>query len=248
MPIATDKAWLKGRNKHVTGFCNNVNKPAQCEGTKPTSGGVALPVCEHYLTCPCECHYRIDKMFELGNMERQVVPNPNYVSKKAEFVMPEPVIDPATIVAVTPDGSITPQDPSEPVPVATAAKDAPLATRRTDTGRAARGGLEAQVWDALCHYLGIGATQGEVELGQPLTPKLLGEWIAEKYKIPTPSSGAINAVWDRWERLGFAEQAKKPNRFVKFTGSGSWEELVKLKSVNKRQEKQAKTRTMQGYR
>ena len=83
---------------------------------------------------------------------------------------------------------------------------------------------------------------------EPITPKVVGDWIAEKYKIPTPSSGAINAVWDRWVKLNFAEQAKKPNRFVKFTGSGTWEELSRIKASIKRQQKSAASAARRGFR
>lgn len=228
MPISTDKKWLKGRNKFMTGFCNDSGKPGQHEGQKPKSGDKPLPTCEYWDTCPCVCHQNVDKMFEMTGLERRLVPNPEYVHEASEFVIPDVAIDPLGPVAVPVAGVIGPDDDERPVAAQDGPSTAPLAQRRTPTGRAARGGLEAQVWEA-CRSI-------EEE---PLTPKLVGEFIAEKYTIPTPSSGAINAVWDRWSKLGFAEQGKKPNRFVKFTGDGTWEELCRIKSSTKRQKKSA---------
>lgn len=240
MPVLTakgaeQKAWLKDRNKFVSGYCNEHGKPGQHEGTKPKSGSVPLPTCPFWLECPCECHWNVDQMFKITGLERQVIPNPEYVHEPSEFIIPDDVEDPLGTVAVTVTDTDAPPDPERPVGTQDGPSTAPLAQRRTPTGRAARGGLEAQVWEA-CRSI-------EEE---PLTPKLVGEFIAEKYTIPMPSSGAINAVWDRWTKLGFAEQGKKPNRFVKFTGDGTWEELVRLKGSTKRQAKAAATAAKRG--
>ena len=226
MPISKDKQWIKGRNKHLSGFCNDVNKPAQHEGTKAKSGDVPLPTCPFWEECPGECHKTVDMLFEATGMERQEMPNPEYIPDHGDF-LPPLVADPIGLAdASTVDGVMTPPDDQRPVDTPSVAAATPLAQRRTDTGRAARGGLEAQVWDALQNIK-----------GEATTPKLVGEWIAEKYKIPTPSSGAINAVWDRWTRIGFCEQAKKPNRFLKFTSTGTWEELMRLKQSGKLQKR-----------
>ena len=237
MPLSTDKKWLKGRNKHMTGFCNDSGKPGQHEGQKPRSGGKPLPTCPFWQECPCVCHQNVDMLFEVTGMERQEVPNPEYAPVHGEFVMPDVTFDPIGNAAVTSDDTSDGSNPQEIVATPHAPVLAPLAARRTDTGRAARGGLEAQVWDACSHIT-----------EHPITPKAVGEWIVERYKIPTPSSGAINAVWDRWVKLNFAEQAKKPNRFVKFTGSGTWEELSRMKASIKRQQKSAASAARRGFR
>lgn len=236
---AEERAWLKTRSKYCTGFCNDINKPAQCEGTKPKSyKGVPMKTCEFYLDCPCECHYRIDQMFKVTGMERQLMPNPEYVAPVIEFHMPEFTEDPLGTVAVTSGGVIVPPDDELDVTTPPAPAVAPLAQRRTETGRAARGGLEAQVWDACFNMPG----------DDDLTPKQVVEWIAEKYKIPIPSTGAVNAVWERWVKLGFATIAKKPNRFTGFSNDGTWEELVRTKASAKRQIKTAKTAAKLGRR
>lgn len=227
---AAQREWLKDRMKICTGFCNNINKPAQCEGTKPRSGDVALITCPMWQTCPCECHWNIDEMFKITGLERKAVPNPDYDPPHSDFVIPEYTADPLGIPAVT-DDDTSAAPVVEPTLVAPhSPASVPLVARRTETGRTARGGLEAQVWDAL--------RTGTFPTPEP-QPKHVSEWIAEKYKIPTPSSGAINAVWDRWEKFGFATQAKKPNRFTGFTGEGTWEELAKLKGKVKRETKAA---------
>lgn len=236
---AEQRAWLKGRSKYCTGFCNNFNKPTQCEGTKLRSyKGDPMKTCEFYLTCPCECHYRVDEMFKATGLERKLVPNPEYMPPVSTFVMPDFAIDPLGPVAVTSGRVIAPDDDELDVTPPPAPAAAPLATRRTETGRAARGGLEAQVWDACFNMPGE----------DDLTPKQVVEWIAEKYKIPTPSTGAVNAVWERWVKLGFSTIAKKPNRFTGFSHEGTWEELVRMKGSAKRQQKSAKTAMKLGRR
>jgi len=234
MPVSKNKKWLKDRNKYVSGYCNDVHKQPQCEGTKPKSwNGNPMPTCPLWDKCPCECHQRIDEMFEATGLPRQVMSNPDYKPDLHSFVMPERMDNPLGTPAVALNGGMDPErveDAYAPAPVAPVA---PLAQRRTETGRAARGGLEAQVWDA-CNKL---FKPGD----DHVTPKLVAEWISVNYKIPTPSTGAVNAVWDRWTRFGFATQAKKPNRFTGFTGEGTWEELARLKSSSKRQEKMART-------
>lgn len=236
---AEQRAWLKDRAKNCTGFCNDFNKPAQCEGTKPRNyKGQPLPTCEYFSTCPCSCHWNVDQMFSMTGLDRKLVPNPEYVPPVAEFVMPDFTEDPLGTVAVADGGVIEPVDHERPVAVPPTPDATPLAHRRTETGRAARGGLEAQVWDACFNMPGE----------DDLTPKQVVDWIADKYKIPTPSTGAVNAVWERWVKLGFATVAKKPNRFTGFSNDGTWEELVRMKGSAKRQAKSAKVAQRLGRR
>ena len=236
---AEQKFWLKGRDKFLTGYCNSINKPAQCEGTKPRSlTGNPMKTCERFFSCPCECHWRVDEMFRITGLERKLVPNPEYQTPVSDFVMPEITEDPVGDVAATSAPVIGHPDDEPPTTAPSAPAVAPLAQRRTETGRAARGGLEAQVWDACFNMPG----------DDDLTPKQIVEWIAEKYKIPTPSTGAVNAVWERWVKLDFATLGKKPNRFTGFQHEGTWEELVRMKGSAKRQAKSAKTAMRLGRR
>lgn len=233
VPASTkeNREWLKTRSKHVSGFCNENGKPGQHEGSKPVNhAGRPLPTCNLWTTCPCECHKRLDDTFASVGRDRFEMLNPDYKPVVDEFVMPEFVVESPVAAASVVGGESVPYvsvDAANPIPVMPAA---PLAERRTETGRAARGGLEAQVWEAVDVIL----KQGD---SLEITPKVVADMIAERYKIPTPSSGAVNAVWDRWEKLGFSEQAKKPNRFVRWCNQGTWEELAGLKSKAKREKK-----------
>jgi hypothetical protein len=239
------REWLKGRNKYPSGYCNSYNKDAQHEGTKPKNvRGMPLKTCPMWQTCPCECHYNLDTLFaSVGKTREEEVPNPEYMTPKAEFRMPA-VPDPIEHApAVSEDGVTSPPDLEHPLGAASSQSTAPLASRRTPTGRAARGGLEAQVWEACRRWADMPSHAHIL-----CTPKLTAEDIAEKYKIPTPSSGAIAAVWDRWEKLGFAEQAKKPLRFTGFTGNSSWEHLQRMKSTRRTVKKAAESAARRGFR
>lgn len=237
-----ERAWLKGRNKYCSGFCNNYGKPAQCEGTKPRNTlNHALKTCPMWMVCPCECHHRVDEMFAMTGQERVPIPNPEYDPPLSEFLMP---YVPDTLPdhdAVNGSGVTTPPNLEHPLDGHTAPAADALASTRTPTGRAARGGLEAQVWEACTEW-----RKGALDV--LCTPKMIADFIAERYKIPTPSSGAINAVWDRWTKIGFAQQAKKPNRFLGFTGEGSWEELLRIKARTKISKRSADSMARRGFR
>jgi hypothetical protein len=177
------------------------------------------------MTCPCECHQRIDEMFKLAGMERLLANKSAYVPERVDFnpddYLPkrdEPApFDPFAVVA--------PIDVERPVAPASEAHTAPITERRTDTGRAAKGALEAQVWEQCVVF---------AKAGIPATPKMLSNLIADKYHIATPSTGAIGAVFDRWVKLGFAEKNNRPVQFLRFTGEGTWQELEKMKAQFKK--------------
>lgn len=228
MPKSTNREWLKGRSKFPSGFCNGHGKPAQCEGTRPSSGGHPLPVCPFWDTCPCECHRLVDEMFTMTGLDRQFMPNPDYIPEKTHWLPPK-VEDPIT--GGDASGYVGPSTPDSNEDAPPARVDPvrpPLVERRTPLGYAGRGTLEAQVWECVTALADI----------QPDT-KTVSDWIANKYAIPTPSRGAIQAVWIRWEKFGFATWAKKPVRFVAFKGDGSWTELERIKASSKQQKKSA---------
>jgi hypothetical protein len=108
----------------------------------------------------------------------------------------------------------------------------------TPTGIRAKGQLENEVL-AVCNDFAKGVYDWS-----DCTPKLVSEEIARKKAIEPPSTGAINAVWDRWEKLGFALQGKKPSRFVAFCVDGSLLTLedMKLKAKRQRRLSQAESR------
>ena len=228
--------------KHImkikTGYCSN----GCCEGTKPKSfKGNPMPTCKFFLICACECHARLDKMFKDIGEERILIENAEYVPDIIPFNIEDYINTGDSTVAFADGGPDTPNGHERPLAGQPGRSPDVLAGRRTDTGRAARGGLEAQVWD-LCRVFMSKGAEGLV------TPKILAEAIADHYKIPTPSTGAIGAVFDRWEKLGFAKQAKKPVRFMGFTGRGTWEELLIMKGKTKRERKMDKVSARRGFR
>lgn len=85
----------------------------------------------------------------------------------------------------------------------------------SDSGRRARGALELQVLDLCMRY-----TQDEIEWDEDedpfLTPSIISDEIAHLYGCTAPSTGAIGAVFDRWESWGLAYFATKPVRFLMF--------------------------------
>lgn len=232
------KLWLKDRNKYPSGFCNEHGKPGQHEGQRPKDWrGRGMMVCSFYLDCPCACHYEVDKLFKLTGMERKLMENPDYHVEKGDWKMPL-VADPVTgTVASDPDRVIDPDDPEHACTPAPVASTTPLVERRTPLGYAGRGTLEAQVWDA-CRWM--------VEYNIQATTLAVSEWIASKYKVPTPSRGAIQAVWVRWDKLNFGSLEKKPVHFSGFLNQGTWEELERLKGAAKQQKKSAEAAAKRG--
>lgn len=209
-------------SKIKTGFCGNGN----CEGTnKKSFSGQPMKTCQFYLTCACECHDQIGKLFEMTGQTRILVDSSGYVVPKSEFVMPESssrdtlsTSDPDTPPRTDEDG---PTDPA-PAPVA-------RSFQPTASGRTARGQLEVWVLNQ--------CTIWKVEqFDFPCTPAWISKNIAHDEAIPPPSVGAISAVFDRWVKLGFAVIEKKPTRFTGFTPEGERLGLDKMKANAKRSE------------
>lgn len=202
------------RNEHVlkykTGFCQNGN----CEGTaKRTVSGKPFATCKWWKRCPCDCHKTYDTMFSMSDMERQVVDNSGYSPDLGEFKMPtleERIAAIASSMALSPTRPVVIESPApETVPVTLARTFAP-----TRSGRAARGELAQWV-------------KTEVDIwvvdqpGYKCTPAYVAEAIAKTQGFGKPPSvGAVDAVFKRWERIGFAEIGRKPTRFLKYTDKG----------------------------
>jgi hypothetical protein len=110
----------------------------------------------------------------------------------------------------------------------------------TPTGRRARGQLEYDVLRVCREY-----SENYYDW-DACTPKLVAERIGIQNAIEPPSTGAINAVWDRWEKLQFAEQAKKPSRFVGFLGPSDDATLDRMKSKVKREKKRTQAEIKRG--
>lgn len=257
---ATDKKWLEGRSKYVTGFCATINIPEQSqghEGTSPKSwSGKPMRTCTDFQNCPCECHYQIDQMYAMIDAPR---PEPEQSPAYLEFVREQlaafdntvvwesPVVAPLS----TPDGTDTPPDDERPVATPSRPALPPLSTDPyhgtarpgfigTPTGRRARGELEFDVLFVCDEFM------RDVYEWEHCLPKLVAERIAIMNQTEPPSTGAINAVWDRWEKMGFAKQEKRPSRFVGFIVDGSHRTLVMMKNEAKSKKRRAQAEQRRG--
>ena len=223
----------KGRRKFRTGWCAS----GYCEGTKPE--GIAT--CSDFERCPCECHLKIDKMFEMADEPRILIENPNHhpFSKKRDYWMPGDSEPDGDSILGLPDAVESTESDAQPALVP---GHQPRA-ERTPTGRKRKGGLEMEVLHVCTEFV------EEVYEWELCTPKLVAEAIGTQNAEEPPSTGAVQAVWNRWEVLGFAEQAKKPARFVRFTHSShAAGDLERLKSDVKKASRKRKAEERRGVR
>jgi hypothetical protein len=111
----------------------------------------------------------------------------------------------------------------------------------TPTGRKARGELEYEVL-AVCADFAADVFDWET-----CTPKLVAAEIGKREAKEPPSTGAINAVWQRWEQLGFASHNKKPLRFLFFNQpEHSASDLQSLKVKTRRAKRRSLTEAKRG--
>lgn len=249
-----DKKWLEGRLKHPTGFCTPYN-PLDVqghEGTKPKSrSGKPLPVCTAWETCPCTCHKEIDDMYTLTGLPREPAEqNPEYEAAIAEkHLLTQVMLDSLALPTghfngLSIPGDTSAHDADEGAVAANVATSSPVPQPQftpTPTGRRARGQLEYDVLKVCQDY-----AAGVFDWAE-CTPKLVSLEIGKLEAVEPPSTGAINAVWDRWEALGFATQDKKPSRFVKFNVNppSSWT-LDRMKAQVKREKKRGQAEQKRG--
>lgn len=234
-------AWVKKRKvlrqkdhperTHFSGFCNN----GHCEGTRPKNyKGVGLKTCPHFLTCVCICHVEQDEMFEVVGMERRLVENPEYHVPKSIYVMPDPLDYRKEFGG--PEKRVGPIDhrAMEGEELTSESIIKGTAFHETASGRRARGALEYQVLEACNKAMDVWPDELEI------TPKRIADYIADKGG-GIVSSGAVDAVWKRWVKMGFAEVASSPVRFVDYTAKQNQtiEQLEAAKSKYKRSERSA---------
>lgn len=205
----------------ITGFCSS----GWHEGDEATNyAGKPAPTCKFYLTCPCKCHVELDKMFNMAEKMRELVNRSEYVPDLGGFVIPEWS---AYHMSSSDNDTDTPpvlESPAPGIVPASLARD----FGPTATGRAARGELESWV-KSKCDEWKIEEYQFDC------TPKWIAEEISTDLGIKAPSVGAISAVFERWEKLGFAKVGKKPTRFFDYTEDGIKLGLDKMKANAKRQ-------------
>lgn len=244
----------KVKKKLISGFCAN----GQHEGTKPVSfNGAPMRSCDLWENCGCTCHGKITEMYQLAGMDREPPEQSvDYLAamraQRAEFAMPSLYDMPPDTPLSTPDGTGTPPDVERVVATPERAaygtnEPPPHGTVEptfdpTPTGRRARGQLEFDVLKICDEF------SRDVYEWEHCTPKLVAERIGHMYATEPPSTGAINAVWDRWEKLGFAKQDKKPSRFVCFEMDGSLVTLQMLKAKVRSDKKRLRADQRRGVR
>ena len=231
----------RGRQYHMskvrTGYC----MIGSCEGTKPKSYlGHPMPTCTFWRTCPCKCHKVYDRMFAESGMDRQAVDNSGYTVDRGGFLPIEIVVrETPSVLSSAPvatDGPVYESPAPGLVPAVLARSFAP-----TPTGRAARGELEYDVKRAVDTFI------IEQEDGY-CTPVWIATEIGKFKGYAPPSTGAVTAVLERWVAYGFAEIAKKPTRFVRYTDEGVKMGLEALRDRHKRRSKMAQTAAKLGRR
>lgn len=189
------------RDEHLlpflTGFCDS----GWHEGHK-----VDKPTCKFWVTCPCECHAQLSIMMEMTGQERTLVDNSTFRPKDT-FVRVSLTEAVQTSLAANPKVSIAPSPAPGIVPQVVTKEFAP-----TPSGRAGRGQLESWVRQVTDEWA--------VEGGPNCTPSFVSERIARRHGISPPSSGAVDAVFKRWTKIGFAVIETKPTRFARYTEDG----------------------------
>jgi hypothetical protein len=160
--------------------------------------------------CSCTCHVMLDKMFEMLGMERVIQDNPEYHAPVRDYWMPSPEERVASFIAASNGEARYVESPApEVVPATVERIFAPTAS-----GRSARGELELLV-KKICDVWAVDR--------EPLncTPAYISEAVAKAQGWgKPPSQGAVNAVLERWVKLGFATIEKKPTRFTGYTAEG----------------------------
>lgn len=211
--IPKGQSECRNRKRHLhkfpTGFC----AAGFHEGTKAKdASGKPTKVCEFWQSCNCPCHMTLDKMYALSGMPRVPVENPEYRRPHSEFWMPS--AEDRAMMHVSSNSGVTdaPVVIESPIPEAI-----PASIRRdftpTPTGRSGRGQLESWVKEACDEWI-------VEKYSWPCTPSWIAEWVQKNKGVGNQSQGAVNAVFERWTKLGFAVIEKKPTRFVRYTPDG----------------------------
>jgi hypothetical protein len=228
-------------NAFKTGFCSN----GWCEGTKAkTWKGTPAPTCKFWETCPCDCHDLISKMFAMSDMERIPVDESGYVAEDGGFkritdadraqwaaeraARSSGMASDAPLVIESPAPGIVPPSIQRTF-------------RPTASGRAARGELETQINQACAEWL-------VEQYPWPCTPLWISETIGKAAGIKPPSTGAITAALDKWQKLGYASVARKPVRFTGFTEEGIRLGLEVMKEEHRRKRDQIRSELERGVR
>jgi hypothetical protein len=190
----SDVLDLKGM---ISGFCD----VGSHEGTRPKgwSSGTPMKTCPYWLSCGCDCHKEVTRMFEMTGQERIEVPNPEYRPYERTFWMPS-----LEDKLPEPQADVVEHDDHLQV---------------TATGRTRKGSLETAVQKVVLAWQELPVAQ-RIE---GLSVKDISEKVYENEGASLekpPSLGAVAAVLDRWVKYGYVMLGTKPVRVVTLTKEG----------------------------
>jgi hypothetical protein len=195
------------QSRYVTGFCN----VGLHEGTSPTSpSGKPMKVCVAHEVCTCHCHKFFTDMYKTAGVVRVCHQNPRYEPAHPVDLTWLDDVRKAALLAASVRRPEPIEQPSSVLPslVETANSFTP-----TEDGHRARGQLEMEVQRICFEYLA-----GDSDFcDEPLTTAACAEQINPD---SPPSSGAVGAVFDRWEKIGYAIIHHKPIFFAGLTLDG----------------------------
>lgn len=216
------------RNEHIrnmkTGFCHS----KFCEGTKARSySGQPAPTCKFWLVCPCDCHDIVSMMFQVNDLPRVLMENPEYVP----YHMPQMMTLDERAANIAARKEEARQHRLEETRLLDGGDDI-----HSPSGRTRRGLLEQWV-EFACK---LWAVNPSVDC----TPAWLSDTISMVNSVDPPSVGAIDSVLRRWVEVGYATTAQKPNRFTGFTPEGERLGLAVLKEKNRMQAKRYNAPTL----
>jgi hypothetical protein len=160
--------------------------------------------------CMCECHARITAMCESVGMERTIMGNPEYEPYVRGFWMPG-------LDGVAQSDAINTRvrrAPRDPVGAVIKFDEPDVTFEPLPNGNLRPGQLEYWVNQQVRAW-----AYGYLELDH-CTPPLIAQTIAEVYGVKVPSQGAVRAVMDRWEKLGYCLVASGPFRVTALTPEG----------------------------
>lgn len=197
----------------ITGFCHS----GWHEGMK-----IDKPTCKFWITCPCDCHTSLSRMYAMTDTERVMVNNSTYVPDRGSFVRVSLTDAVEKAIHANPTARVVESAAPAVVPSTVEKQFAPTAS-----GRTARGQLELWVKRVTDDWA--------LSMPENCTPQYIARTIRVNEKLDKePSTGAIDAVLRRWVAIGFAITGSKPIRFVRYTPDGITHGLEILKDRARR--------------
>lgn len=216
--------YCPNRENHLypllTGYC----QAGWHEGLKArTASGKSAPTCKFYISCPCNCHTQLNRMYEMAGEERILVDNSDWKPENT-FVMPS--LEPLAAVPSIPSAPVAAVVVESPAPGIVPAS-VPRIFTPTVSGRLGKGELEAWVKEVTDVW--AVEQEGRCSVGY------ISAEIGRTKGINPPSQGAIQNVLFRWKDLDFAHiETDRPLRFTGYTDDGIKFGLENMKARAKR--------------